>query len=185
MKIYTKFGDEGNTSLFGGKVVRKNHMRVDIYGTLDELNSLIGILILKIPDSENEVKQLLYDIQNQIFVFSSEIATPDEKTLSKFEQFINEVHIQLLEDNIDKYSEKLPKLKNFILPGGSDSAAAAHLVRTVSRRAERRLINWHEVEPVRKELLIYLNRLSDFFFIIARYMNVVQQKDDILWKGRS
>lgn len=181
MKIYTGFGDEGNTALFGGQVVKKNHARVEIYGTLDELNSVIGLLRCKNDDAE--VDGLLNQIQNEIFVVSAELATPEEKMRDRFVDCIDELHIHSIEQRIDHFSEHLDPLKQFILPGGSEAAAFAHLARTVCRRAERKLVAFNEDPLVRKELLIYLNRLSDLFFVLARYQNKLAGQPDVKWKG--
>ncbi len=182
MKIYTGFGDEGRTALFGGEVVSKNHLRVEVYGTLDELNSIIGLLVVKVDD--RLIKERLNHIQYHIFAISSEIATPDSEKRERFEKKVSEEDVAMLERHIDDFSEPLPDIKNFILPGGSETAALAHLARTVCRRAERRLVAWHETEPARREILIYLNRLSDLFFILARYQNHRNEVKDVLWKGR-
>lgn len=181
MKIYTGFGDEGNTALFGGQVVRKNHTRVEIYGTLDELNSVIGLMRCK--NSDAEVDDLLNRIQNEIFFVSAELATPEEKMLNRFMDRIDENHIHGIEQHIDYFSENLDPLKQFILPGGSEAAAFAHLARTVCRRAERKLVALSEDSGVRKELLIYVNRLSDLFFVLARYQNKLAGQPDVKWKG--
>jgi cob(I)alamin adenosyltransferase len=181
MKIYTGFGDQGNTALFGGQVVKKNHARVEIYGTLDELNSVIGLLRCK--NSDEEVDGLLNQIQNEIFVVSAELATPEEKMRDRFMERIDEHHIQGIEQRIDHFSENLDPLKQFILPGGSEAATFAHLARTVCRRAERKLVALSKYPLVRKELLIYLNRLSDLFFVLARYQNKRAGQPDVKWKG--
>jgi len=181
MKIYTGFGDEGNTALFGGVVVKKDNARVEVYGTLDELNSVIGLLRSRI--SELKIDELLERIQNEIFVLSSEVATPDDNKKSRFTELIDSVHVEKLEKQIDEMTENLEPLKNFILPGGSESAAIAHVARTVCRRAERYLVSLNNEVEVRKTLFIYLNRLSDLFFVIARFMNKINNKSDVNWKG--
>jgi len=181
MKIYTGFGDEGKTALFGGETVKKNHMRVEMYGTLDELNSLIGILRNK--NTDKEIDQILSKVQNEIFTYGAEIATPDAGKREKFTDQISEIHINALENSIDKYSEKIPALNKFILPGGSEAASYAHLARTVCRRAERMLISLANEIDIRGSLIIYLNRLSDLFFVLARYQNVLNSVDDVVWEG--
>ncbi|MEJ2543303.1 MAG: cob(I)yrinic acid a,c-diamide adenosyltransferase [Calditrichaceae bacterium] len=183
MKIYTGFGDKGKTSLFGGEVVNKNNPRIETYGTLDELNSLIGFLVTK--NTEKYIQNILLIIQNEIFVLSSEIATPDTKRQKKLKNLITDKDIENIEKNIDEISEKLEPLKNFILPGGSESAAIAHLARTVCRRAERNLTKLMDQAEVRGELLVYINRLSDLFFVIARYLNKLNNQPDIVWKSKS
>ena len=181
MKIYTGFGDEGNTALFGGQVVKKNNIRVEIYGALDELNSVIGLLRTK--NSDTRVDELLLSIQDEIFIVSSEIATPDIERQKKIKNRLHNEHIQKTEKTIDELSENLEPLKNFILPGGSESAAIAHLARTVCRRAERNLVALISEDQVRKEIVVYLNRLSDLFFVLARYLNKLNKKPDVLWKN--
>jgi cob(I)alamin adenosyltransferase len=181
LKIYTGFGDEGNTALFGGKIVKKNHVRVEVYGTLDELNSLIGLLRSK--NKNNEVDKVLFRIQNELFVISAEIATPDDDKRSKFSDQIGEPHISGIESEIDHFNNYLEPLKNFILPGGSDEASIAHVARTVCRRAERLLVSLNDDMTIRKFILIYLNRLSDLFFVLARYLNKLNNVKDVNWKG--
>ena len=181
MKIYTGFGDEGNTALFGGQVVKKNNIRIEIYGTMDELNSIIGLLRTK--NKDHGIDNILQTIQEEIFVISSEIATPDEKRQKKLKNRISEQNYQNIEKIIDELSDKLDPLKNFILPGGSESAAVAHLARTVCRRAERNLAELVFENLTRKEIIIYLNRLSDMFFVMARYLNKLNNVPDVLWKS--
>ncbi|MGD9898064.1 MAG: cob(I)yrinic acid a,c-diamide adenosyltransferase [Calditrichaceae bacterium] len=181
MKIYTGYGDEGNTALFGGDVVQKDHPRVELYGTLDELNSIIGLLRSK--NSHSGIDELLFRIQYELFVFSAEIATPDEKARKKFSRQIAQEHVNALEDAIDFYEADLEPLKNFILPGGSEAAAIAHLARTVCRRAERIFVKLRNEADLRKQMLIYLNRLSDLLFIIARFENKHHGTDDVKWEG--
>lgn len=181
MKIYTGFGDEGNTALFGGQVVKKNNIRIEIYGIMDELNSIIGLLRTK--NKDQSIDNILQTIQEEIFVISSEIATPDEKRQKKLKNRISEQNYQNIEKIIDELSDKLDPLKNFILPGGSESAAIAHLARTVCRRAERNLAELVFENLTRKEIIIYLNRLSDMFFVMARYLNKLNNVPDVLWKS--
>ena len=181
MKIYTGFGDKGDTALFGGETVKKNHLRVEMYGTLDELNSLIGLLRNKNKDSQ--INKVLENIQNELFTYGSEIAPPDESKRAKFTEHISELHINTLENAIDRFMEKLPELKMFVLPGGSEAACYAHLGRTVCRRAERMLISLANEIEIRNELIVYLNRLSDLLFVIARYENVINGAEDVAWQG--
>ncbi len=181
MKLYTGFGDQGNTSLFGGEKVKKNNERVEAYGVIDELNSLIGLLDAKVNDSE--IKPLLKNIQNELFVLSSEIATPDEAMQKKFKQAISENNIRNLEQAIDLFTDEVEPLKKFILPGGSEEAALSHLARTVCRRAERKLIPLVDTNQINGLLLIYLNRLSDLFFALARVINQRKGVKDIIREG--
>ena len=181
MKIYTGFGDQGDTALFGGQIVKKNNIRIEIYGTLDELNSSIGLLRTK--NSDKSIDQILNTIQEEIFVISSEIATPDESRLKKLKYQITKNNIKNIESIIDKLSDELDTLKNFIFPGGSESASIAHMARTICRRAERNLVALISENQVRVEWNVYLNRLGDLLFIIARYLNKLNHTQDILWKS--
>jgi len=181
MKIYTGFGDTGNTALFGGETVKKNHVRVEMYGTLDELNSHIGILRNK--NEDDIVGNILSKVQEELFTFGSEIATPDSGKRDTFTEQISKNNIEMLENTIDDLSAKLPELKKFVLPGGCEAACYAHLSRTVCRRAERILIKLASEIDVRGQLIVYLNRLSDLFFIIARYENLLNKVEDVVWEG--
>ena len=180
MKIYTGFGDQGNTALFGGETVKKNHLRVEMYGTLDELNSVIGMLRNK--NKELSVENALKNIQGELFTYGAEIATPEAGKRETFTDHISENHIIALEQTIDHLSEKLPSLKRFVLPGGSEAACYAHLARTVCRRAERLLIKLADDTEVRGPLIVYLNRLSDLLFVIARYENNMNSIEDVVWE---
>lgn len=164
--IYTKTGDKGKTSLVGGKRVDKTHIRLDAYGTVDELNSFIGLLVCNVMDSE--LKDFLLYIQNKLFVVGSYLATEAEAQTSESSQIITNSDIDALETMMDKMDAQLPKLTRFILPGGSESAARAHICRTVCRRAERNVYRVADDFPIHEMILIFLNRLSDFFFLAAR-----------------
>ncbi len=181
MKLYTGFGDKGETALFGGEIVKKNHARVETYGSLDELNSVVGLL--RVKNKNQTVDELLNTIQNELFVFGAEVATPSQSRREKFSDQIGKKHISALEQAIDDIAAKSPELKAFVLPGGSEAAAFAHLARTVCRRCERALIKLNDESTVREELIIYLNRLSDLLFAIARYENVLNNTEDIPWTG--
>lgn len=180
MKIYTKTGDHGDTSLFGGQRVSKNHSRIMAYGTVDELNSILGICRAGNPDSELE--EILGRIQNELFVLGADLATPPEKN-AKIER-IGFKHVNRLEEDIDRLEKVLEPLRTFILPGGSSVAAHLHLARTVCRRAERSCFNCRQSEIVSEEALIFLNRLSDLLFVMARYQNRSQNISDVAWKAR-
>lgn len=180
MKIYTGFGDRGETSLWGGTTVPKSNPQVQAYGTLDELNSLLGLLSAKVR-SEETVERLRR-VQEQLFTFSAEIAS-DAKGRSRLEGKIGSAEINLLEKEMDAWNESLPALKNFILPGGSESAALAHLARTVCRRAERELVILEGDAALRPDCLVFINRLSDWLFLLARVLNVENNVDDVLWLG--
>ena len=166
--IYTKTGDKGETSLVGGTRVSKTHIRLDAYGTVDELNSFIGLLVCDI--TEKELKDFLLFTQNKLFVVGSYLATETETINPKAASIITDSDIEALERMMDKLDAQLPKLNRFILPGGSEASARAHICRTICRRAERKtyiVANEFEIE---ENILIFLNRLSDFFFLTARFV---------------
>ncbi len=181
MKIYTGFGDQGKTSLFGGQVVDKNNPRVQAYGSLDELSSFLGWLRSKINDTHTI--DLLKEVQKELFILSSEVATPGNQYQQKFEDKITPEQVLRIEREIDWYTAQLPPLTKFILPGGTETASLAHVCRTVCRRAERHLVAITQKEAIRSELLIYLNRLSDLLFMIARYANHIDRTEDMEWRG--
>lgn len=181
MKIYTKTGDTGETGLFGGERVSKNSQRIEAYGTVDELNSFIG---LAVSDSKSDkVKILLQKIQNQLFILGSDLATPDTEKNKKLN--ISRVTPDFavdIENEIDYFTSQIEELKNFILPGGSRAAATLHICRTVCRRAERRVAAIADGVKVSPETIIFLNRLSDLFFVLSRFENKVSGIPDITWK---
>jgi cob(I)alamin adenosyltransferase len=180
MKIYTKTGDKGLTSLFGGKRVSKADIRIEAYGTVDELNSFIGLLIeyVNFPD----VKELLRQIQSRLFDCGAILATDPDKNIVASK--IDNEDIVLLERTIDEYNTELEVLKSFILPGGSNSIAKAHVCRTVTRRAERRVIALANHATVPENIIIYLNRLSDYFFVLARYMAYKENVSEVKWQAK-
>ena len=179
MKIYTGFGDKGKTRLYGGDVVNKDHPRIEIYGTLDELNSWLGLIIES--EIEENVKNILIKIQNHIFNISSLVATPNEENRNKLKVKLDNIDYHFIEEFIDKINEKLTPLQKFILPGGSKLSAYYHISRTICRRVERKLIKLFELNEVQDEILIYLNRLGDLLFVLARYANQNKGVKDILW----
>ncbi len=184
MKIYTKTGDQGKTSLYGGTQVPKNHIRLEAYGTIDELNSFIGVLEGLLQNAN--LKKELNFIQNTLFNVGTELSTPLDKQLlangkPRFEQSISKEKILTLEKWIDQMEAQLDPLSQFILPSGSEEIASAHVVRTVVRRAERIIVALDEYEKVRAELLQYINRLSDYFFVLARFIAHIEGKKDIKW----
>jgi cob(I)alamin adenosyltransferase len=182
MKIYTKGGDKGATSLWGGKRVSKASLRIDSYGTIDELNVHIGLVRDVISD--DEIKSLLKQIQNQLFTFGSHLAAdPDKKNLGLPE--INEDHIFSLEKAIDKMEDHLPPLKAFILPGGHEYVSFCHLARVVCRRAERLVIALNEEKTVNPVIISYLNRLSDYLFVLSRKIAKDVGADELSWKPKS
>lgn len=183
MKIYTKTGDKGMTKLVDGSCVEKFNPRVEAYGCVDELNSQLGYLRSLLPNEMpfHDLDAHIEIIQNQLFSVGSLLATADESVFQKLPQ-ITEAHIQQLESWIDSYSNPLPALKNFILPGGSASAAYAHVCRTACRRAERRSSEIYTEANHYQEVLIYLNRLSDLLFTWARWLNLQQKQSETIWK---
>ena len=182
MKIYTKTGDKGHTSLIGGRRVSKAHYRIDAYGTVDELNSTIG-LVRDQPVNENR-KDLLKEIQDRLFTIGAELATDSEKNVKKPLPAILDSDITLLENAMDEMDAHLPELRAFVLPGGHQSVSFCHLARTVCRRAERLVIALHDQEPVDPLVIPYLNRLSDYLFVLSRKMTQELGAEEIVWKPR-
>jgi cob(I)alamin adenosyltransferase len=181
MKIYTKTGDKGQTSLFGGKRVEKNNLRIEAYGTIDELNSIIGVVLAEGIDEKGE--KILTILQNELFILGGELATPDDvevKTVVK----ISDADIEFIENSIDDLEKDLEPLKYFILPGGNKAASLLHLARTVCRRAERIIISVSKDEKISSKVIIFVNRLSDFLFVLARYQNHIKSTPEIKWKPR-
>ncbi len=178
MKIYTKTGDKGDTALFGGQRVPKDALRVEAYGTVDELNSVLGIVLA--DSNEASIEMVLRPIQRQLFTLGAELATP-EPVKSRQIPHLSPDDVTQLERHIDSLSDELPPLKNFILPGGTSAAARIHFARTVCRRAERVVVRLSHNEPVSEEVLAYLNRLSDFLFVLARYLNAKAGFEEIPW----
>ena len=181
MKIYTKRGEKGQTSLFGGTTIPKNSVRIHAYGTVDELNSVLGIALSN-PVSRRG-SDILNDIQEQLFVLGADLATLPSKK-SKIER-IGSTQIKQLENWIDELDEQLPDLTSFILPGGSAQGATLHLARTVCRRAERHTVELKASEPVSDDAVIYLNRLSDLLFVLARFENREAGNQETKWLPRS
>jgi len=181
MKIYTKGGDAGETGLFGGERVSKNSPRIEAYGTVDELNSFIGLALVEAKDKE--VKELLKKIQNTLFVLGSDLSAPDnEKNKSHNIPRVSKFNYEEIEKEIDKFDSLLNELKNFILPGGSKSAALLHICRTICRRAERKIVALSNIVKLNPDIVILLNRLSDLFFVLARYENKISGIEDIEWQ---
>lgn len=183
MKIYTKRGDGGDTDLFGGERVGKEHTRVDAYGAVDELNATVGQAAAS--TSHADLRAILQTIQGLLFDLGGYLATPDAKRREKGGVPQPEpADIEQLESHIDSLEAELQPLKRFILPGGTTAAAAFHLARTVCRRAERRTVTLHRDEPVSADVLGYLNRLSDLLFVMARVENARAKLPDVEWVGR-
>ncbi len=181
MKIYTKTGDAGETSLFGGKRVTKDNSRIDAYGTIDELNALLGLS--RTETNDKKLDKMIEEIQNGLFTAGADLATPFENERKGMNvPRINEEDIRLLEKYIDEIDALLPELKAFILPGGSRAASLLHLARTICRRGERKTVALSLNEDIGKFILIYLNRLSDLLFVLARYANFVENTPDVEWK---
>ena len=183
-KIYTKTGDKGETSLYGGTRVSKAAARVESYGTLDELNAFIGLAKAEISDEK--VLSQLQKIQFDLFTVGSEAATPTDKMLlangkNRLDLMISEKEIIELELWMDDFDAELEPLKFFILPSGGKAAATVHVCRTVCRRAERAMVFLNETEEVRPELIKYLNRLSDYLFILARYISKISGEKEDYW----
>ena len=180
MKIYTKTGDRGETSLYCGGRVKKTHPRMVVCGTLDELNSHLGVVLASAPVPE--IAQAVTRLQALIFELGSDIAATG---VTVENSRISESHIQLLETEIDRLTALLPPLRAFILPGGSRIAAQLHVARSVSRRAERELILAAEAEEIPETARIFLNRLSDYLFTLARYENLITGHEETEWKPAS
>ncbi len=182
-KIYTKTGDAGKTSLIGGTKVPKSHIRIESYGTIDELNSFIGMVSDYLTD-EN-IKNNLKEIQDRLFTIGSSLACdPDKEPLMKLPD-LKESDVHFLEKEIDTMTAALPAMKNFILPGGSLPISATHVARCVCRRAERNCVNMQQQEMFVEPLVIkYLNRLSDYLFVLARYIAYRSGVAEVAWKAR-
>ena len=177
MKIYTKTGDEGKTSLFDNTRVWKSNERIMSYGAIDELNSTLGIAISL--DIDSKIKDILVKIQNDLFIVGSDLANPD---MSNTKIRTTEDMVEFLEDKIDTLEVELPDLVSFILPGGTLSSSILHLSRTVSRRSETHVVALSQKEEINKISCVYLNRLSDLLFILARIINKRKDIADIVWK---
>ena len=185
IKIYTKTGDDGTTGLFGGGRVSKSNLRVDAYGTVDELNSVLGVA--RAAGSDDALDAILDKLQNTLFVVGSDLATPIKpEGDSAWVQRLGAEAIEELEHHIDTCESELPPLKNFILPGGNAQAAHLHLARTVCRRSERLVVELvEEGVELTPTVLPWLNRLSDLLFVLGRWANVRAEVPEIIWKTRS
>jgi cob(I)alamin adenosyltransferase len=188
MKVYTKTGDSGTTSLFGGTRVSKHHIRIESYGTVDELNSHIGL----IRDQEINIqyKNVLIEVQDRLFTVGAILATPPEKeTLKNGEKRlqnlgIQETDIEYLENQIDLMEESLPQMTHFVLPGGHTTVSYCHIARCVCRRAERLSVHLNDIEPTDEFVIKYLNRLSDYLFVLARKLTFDLKADEVQWIPR-
>ena len=175
-KIYTKIGDKGSTQLGDGKMVNKDSLRVDAYGSVDEANATIGLSILR---TNIKIKKILKIVQNDLFDLGADLCIPNKKNTQKLK--ITKDRVDYIEEKIDNFNKELSSLNSFILPGGSESSTYLHIARTVTRRAERKIVALSKKEKINPITIIYLNRLSDLLFVLARYTNN-KGKKDILWK---
>lgn len=188
MKVYTKTGDQGTTALFGGTRVPKHHIRIESYGTVDELNSYIGLL--RDQEIAAHFKEILMEIQDRLFTVGAILATPPDKEILKNGKprlnipKIIEADVTLLENEIDMMEESLPQMTHFVLPGGHTTVSYCHIARCICRRAERLSVHLHEMEPVDELVLKYLNRLSDYLFVLARKLSSDLKADEIKWIPR-
>ncbi len=179
-KLYTKTGDDGTTGLVGGTRVKKYDLRLEAYGTIDELNAAIGLI--RSNDLPDEIINLLIRIQNKLFNIGSRLASDEKGNAFTADLSISGKHIEELESAIDKFEEQLPEIKHFVLPGGEMVSAQCHVARTICRRAERRILEFAEKEPVQPEIIIYVNRLSDFLFVLARKIAYDKNSAEVKWK---
>jgi cob(I)alamin adenosyltransferase len=188
MKVYTKTGDTGTTALFGGTRVPKHHIRIESYGTVDELNSHIGLI--RDQDISDLYKKVLIEVQDRLFTVGAVLATPPEKETLKNGQprlqnlGIIESDIKFLENEIDIMEESLPPMTHFVLPGGHTTVSYCHIARCVCRRAERLAVHLNDIEPTDAFVIKYLNRLSDYLFVLARKLSYDLNADEVQWIPR-
>ena len=182
-KIYTKTGDKGKTSLIGGTKVSKSDLRIETYGTVDELNSHIGLVTDYTPDEHQ--RDILKQVQDRLFVIGSSLACDPDKETGMHIPDLNEEDIILLEKEIDSMNERLPPMKHFILPGGHAAVSSTHIARCVCRRTERLCVNMQQDELFVEPLIIkYVNRLSDYLFVLARFTAQDLHVPEVIWQGR-
>ena len=177
MKIYTKAGDEGTTGLIGGEKVSKSHSRILAYGSVDEINSSIGIVLTQ--NVGDDVRVILTKIQNDLFTLGSDLANPD---MTKSLHRVTNEMVEFLEKKIDQFENELDPITNFIIPGGDMTASHVHMSRAISRRAETAIVSLSEKEQINKICQIYINRLSDLLFVLARIINKRKNVKDIFWE---
>ena len=177
--IYTRTGDKGKTSLVGGARVKKTHVRLEAYGTVDELNSQLGLLYTYLTEEGD--KKLILWVQHKLFSVGSYLATDQSNTVLRIESQIADEDIHRLENAIDEADASLPPLKAFVIPGGSRGSAVCQVCRTVCRRAERRILTMAEEHEVTENVSAFVNRLSDYLFVLARKMNLLAETDEIYW----
>lgn len=180
MAIYTRTGDKGNTSLFNGSRVLKSHIRVEAYGTIDELNSLLGVVIAK--NKIAKIQSKLVTIQSDLLELGSALAHPDGET-QKLSSYLGK-RVEEFEKTIDDMTQEMPVLSNFILPGGGEVGSLIHLSRTVARRVERRMVELMQKEVLDKGLIKYVNRLSDLLFTMARFVNYKEKQKEFIWNKK-
>lgn len=182
-KIYTKTGDKGSTSLIGGVRVPKNHIRIEAYGTVDELNSQLGIVSDCVKN--DEIISWIREIQDRLFTLSSILATNPDKEVKMKLPDLHDEDVNWMEELIDKMNETLPEMRSFILPGGNFAASVTHVARCVCRRAERICVNMQQEDEYIPDLAVkYLNRLSDFLFVLSRYIGHLNNAEEIAWRAR-
>lgn len=184
VKIYTRMGDTGETSLLGGRRVRKDNLRVEAFGSIDEVNAAVGLVRMELGRggvAPAGLDELLAQIQHQLFDLGAELAKA-QPTSAQGGERLTSAHVAALEAEIDRLDPTLAPLRAFILPGGVPAAAELHLARCICRRAERRLVALAAAEPVRSELLRYVNRLSDLLFVLARALNQANRVPDVIWE---
>ena len=179
MKIYTKTGDKGMTKLVGSSTVAKDSDRVESYGTIDELNSWVGYIISQLPQENQEIKEELEALQHLLFDAGTDLSTPIEAQ-RPFKLQKESVH--WIEQRIDFYTAQSPDIDRFILPGGTSAASMVHVARTIARRAERIIVRLNWTAKINEEVLIFTNRLSDYFYALARYLNVQAQRPDVFYE---
>ncbi|WP_294627947.1 cob(I)yrinic acid a,c-diamide adenosyltransferase [uncultured Bacteroides sp.] len=177
--VYTKTGDKGTTSLVGGSRVPKTHIRLEAYGTVDELNAHLGWLYTYLSDETD--CDFIQSIQHKLFAIGSHLATDQVKTQLKPASIITPQDVESIEQEIDRLDDKLPELNAFILPGGTRGASVCHICRTVCRRAERRILSLSETCTISPEVLAFVNRLSDYLFVLSRKINFDEQNSEIFW----
>jgi len=179
MKIYTRTGDNGTTGLIGGTRVKKYNLRLQAYGTVDELNSYLGVI--RSMQTDVQADSMLEKIQNKLFIIGANLASDESVTLAKKQLPVGKTDIVMLEKEMDLMNESLPELRNFILPGGCQASAFCHVARTVCRRAERYIVELSEKSEVDQDLIKYINRLSDYLFVLSRKVSLDQKAQEILW----
>jgi cob(I)alamin adenosyltransferase len=179
VRIYTKTGDDGTTGLIGGSRVKKYDVRLEAYGTVDELNSHIGLILT--AEIDERARKILTEIQSKLFIIGSQLAMDGEAEKKMTRIPCSEQDIEKLEQEMDRMFEVLPRLNHFVLPAGSPGTAYAHIARTVCRRAERRIVELSDKKEVDPNLIKYINRLSDYLFVLARKINLDSHGDEILW----